>query len=88
MKANGHENVDSIEVKPKVKGGLSQDNRRATITYKDETTLEILIKGNKGSSEAKQMKPWREAIFYLEVVDEEMRKSVNCPELLLGMVDE
>lgn len=44
-RADGHPTVTAVKVAEKIQGGMSQDNRTATVVYEDGHEEKVFIKG-------------------------------------------
>ena len=87
MRAQGYNDIAAVEMHTKVTGGLSCDNKRATLKFKDNRAEEVLIKGHNGGFINQPLKTWREIMFYNHIVDSKMRETVKVPNVYLGIAD-
>lgn len=93
IRSNGYPDLAEVLLDDDIKldGGIGQDNRVATLVFKNgesEKSYQIVIKGNEGNEQDRRIGKHREALVYEFLLDEEMRKNVNVPEKILAIAEE
>jgi hypothetical protein len=76
-----------MEITSKIGEGKSSDNTLATLKFKCGKTEEAVIKGSNSNFVEKRFKKWRETIFYTEILTENMRETVKCPQIYFGIAN-
>jgi hypothetical protein len=82
---NGIQDIESIEMKNAMAGGTAGNNRRAEITFKNQTSLQAVVKGSRNDNPIMPTGV-REALFYSRLAPT-MPSSVPTPDVLFAAVD-